>query len=119
MAHEVGGFTKGTTGNATVLLNKSFTPALLELDIGPRTSTNETDVRRSTGATDDTAQYAMSTYTNGTTRITRETTSYCITHYEGTTLKIRASFVSFGADEFTLNFETANSGYTIRFRASS
>lgn len=122
MAIEVGGFSAGTTGNKTINLNGAFTPSFIEFDVGPRLSTNETDIRRSTGCTDGTNHYAISTFA-GTNKGTRESTTKCIMHYidnAGTaTLKVQGSWVSFGSGQFVVNMDTVDSNYVIRFKAFS
>lgn len=114
MNTETLGFTINATGNRTIILNGSFTPKELEFEIGPRTGTNETDIRKSTGFTDTVNSYAIA-LTNGST--TRESTTYCIMHYQGTTKKFSASFVSVGAGQFVLNFDVVDATYTIRGKA--
>lgn len=113
MAVETLGFSINATGNRTILLNGSFTPTELEFTIGPRTGTNESDIRKSEGFTDLTNSYAIAT----TSSTTRESTTYCIMHYQGTTKKISASLVSVGTGQFVLNFDTVDVNYTIRGKA--
>lgn len=120
---EQGSFTRASTGAATLAMSGSFTPAFFEFEIGPRSGTAETYVIRSSGWQDMNLSRtaAMSIFDDGTVRGTRETTSYAITHYKnvsGTLTKIiSGSVTSVGAGTFTVNFDTVDSGYTIRFKA--
>jgi hypothetical protein len=123
MAMEQGSFTRGSTGTAIISMEGTFTPSYFEFSIGPRTSTNETHVIYSSGSQDinlDRKQ-SVSIFDDGTVSGTRETTSYAITHYKnvsGTLTKIISGYVSaVDAGEFTVNFDTVDSAYTIRFRA--
>lgn len=122
MAIEIGSFSAGTTGNRTLNLNGAFTPVFVEFEVGPRASTNETDIRRSMGAADGTNQFAISTFA-GTNKGTRASNSKCIMHYidnAGTaTLKVQGSWVSFGVSAITVNMDTVDSNYTIYFKAYS
>lgn len=124
MSCEVGSFTvPGSTGNTTIVLDGSFTPALIEFDAGPRTSTNETDVRRSSGWTDGSRQRAVSIYADGTVKGTRQSNSYSIMHWvnvSGTlTKKFSASIVSMTSGEFVLNFDVVDNTYQVYFKAFS
>lgn len=120
---EVGSFTRGATGSATILLNNSFIPSIIEFDISARFGTNEVDVRRSSGWTDGTRKRTMSIYASSTLRGTRETNSYAITHYvdvSGTlTKKISGNVTAMGLGQFDVNFDTVDSNYTIAFKAWS
>lgn len=121
MSVEAGSFTAASTGNKTVLLNGAFTPVFIEFEVGPRSGTSETDIRRSTGWTDGTRQAAIAVF-EGTNKGTREITTKCIMHYidsAGATLKVQGSFVSFGSGQFVVNMDTVDSNYTIRFKAFS
>lgn len=111
MNSEVFAYTISSTGNHTILLNGSFTPKELHHELGPRTSTTETDIRRSSGFTDFTNSFAIA-ITNGSRTI--ESTSYCVMHYQGTTKQISATPVSAGAGQFVLNWDTVNSAYSHR-----
>lgn len=112
MASEVLGYTISSTGNHTILLNNgSLTPVEVEIEIGPRSGTNETDIRYSTGYTDFTNSFARAITNNP---ITRESTSYCMMHYQGTTKKISATPVSSSAGQFVFNWDAVDSTYTIR-----
>lgn len=116
MASEILGYTISSPGNHTVLLNGGFTPVEVETQIGPRTGTTETDIRRSWGITDFTNGEAIA-ITNGSRTI--ESASYCVMHYQGTTKKISATPVSAAAGQFTFNWDTVDSGYTHRGAARS
>lgn len=119
MACEVTSYTvPGSTGNTTFNLNNSgLTPAMIEFEVGPRVSTNETDVRRSSGWTDGARQRTISVYADGSLRATRQSSSYCIMHYvnvSGTiTKKFSASIVSMAAGQFVLNFDVVDTSYQI------
>lgn len=119
MATEVGSFTvPASTGNLTVNLNNgSLTPTLIELEAGPRASTTETDVRRSSGWTDGTRQRAVSIYADGTVRGTIANNAYSIMHYKNVsgvfTKVFSASIVSMSAGSFVLNFDVVDSSYQV------
>lgn len=125
MATEVTSYTvPASTGNTTFNLNNAgLTPSLIELEAGPRASTNETDVRRSSGWTDGTRQRAVSIYADGTVRGTRADNAYCIMHWvnvSGTlTKKFSASIVSMAAGQFVLNFDVVDSSYQIYVKVFS
>lgn len=119
MNAEIGSVAFSSTGNKTISLNGSFTPVLVEFEIGPRNGTNETDIRWSRGCADGTNQYAQSIF-NATNDGTRESTSKCIMHYidsGGATLKVQGSWVSFGLGTITINMDTVDVNYSIRFKA--
>lgn len=120
MAVEIGSFSKGSVGNATVLLNSGSTPVGVEFWVANRAATNETDIRWSRGFMDGTNQFAQATF-NSTADGTRSTTSKCIMHYidvSGTaTLKVQGTFVSFGAGQFVVNMDTVDANYSIFFIA--
>lgn len=122
MAHEIGSFATGSTGNKTVLLSGAFTPTYIEFHVGPRSATNETDIRWSNGWADGTNNVALSTFQT-TSDGTRESTSKCIRHYidvAGTaTLKVQGSWVSFGSGQFVVNMDTVDVNYNIYFIAHS
>lgn len=122
MAVEIGSVAYGSTGNKTVSLNGTFTPVFVEFEVGPRASTNETDVRRSSGCMDGTNQFAISTFA-GVNKGTRASTSKCIMHYidnaGAATLKVQGSFVSFAAGAFTINMDTVDANFSIYFKAYS
>lgn len=111
MSSEILGYTVSSTGNHTVLLNGSFTPVEIQTQIGPRTSTTETDIRYSSGDTDFTNSFAIA-ITNGSRTV--ESTSYCVMHYQGTTKQISATPVSTGAGQFVFNWDAVNSAYSHR-----
>lgn len=112
MLSEILGYTISSTGNHTILLNNSgLTPTEVETQIGPRTSTTETDIRRSWGVTDFTNGEAIA-ITNGSRTV--ESTSYCVMHYQGTTKKISATPVSAGAGQFIFNWDVIDSAYSHR-----
>lgn len=120
MTVEIGSFSASSTGNKTVLLNGAFTPIFIEFEVGPRSSTNETDVRRSTGSCDGTNQFAISTFSGAVNKGTRATTSKCIMHYidsSGATLKVQGSFVSFGSGQFIVNMDTVDVNHPVYFKA--
>lgn len=124
MSTEVGSFTvPASTGSQTLNLNTSFTPSLIEFEMGPRASTTETDVRRSSGWTDGTRQRAVSIYADGTVRGTISSNSYCITHYKNTggvfTKVASASFTSFALGQFTINWDVVDNSYQVYFKAFS
>jgi hypothetical protein len=111
MNSEILGYTISSTGNHTVLLNGGFTPLEVESELGPRTGTNETDIRFSTGHTDFTNSFARAITSNP---ITRESNSYCVMHYQGTTKKISATPVSTASGQFTFNWDVIDSAYSHR-----
>lgn len=124
---ELGSFTEGTTGNATLNLNGVETPTLIEFWVGPRTSTTETTNLSSFGVVDITNGNAtwQSNYTDGTGSQTKNgvggsTTSSCLQHYarvSGTLTKIiDLKFVSATSGSFVVNVVTANVNYTIYCR---
>lgn len=112
MKSEVLGFTINSNLNHTILLNDSTIDLTeLELEVAPRSGTNETNMQWSRGHTDFLTSFAQST-TNGS--ITRESTTYCIMHYQGTTKKLSATYSSKATGQFTLNFDANDVTYTIR-----
>lgn len=122
MSAEIGSFSRGSTGNATVVLNGSFTPSVVYFWVGARSSTNETDVRFSVGAADfpNSLQSAMATFVGAANKGTRPTTSKCIMHYRdnaGATLVLDGSLVSASPGDFTVNMTTVDSNYPIYFIA--
>lgn len=119
---ESGSFSEGATGNHQIVLNGSFTPLYIQFECGPRSATNETLVTRSSGWTDGNIECAISIFDDGTLRLTRESGSYCITHYKnvsGTPTKVLSgSIVSFDAGgAFTIDMDVVDSSYPIRFTA--
>lgn len=121
MGAEVGSFTAGSTGNKTLLLNTGSTPQLVKFWVGNRSSTNETDIRFSTGTADfvNSNQYAIATFA-GTNKGTRSSNSKCIMHYidsGGATLKVQGSMVSASGGQFVVNMDTVDASYTIYFEA--
>lgn len=118
---EVGSFSVGSTGNATVLLNGSITPSLIWFWIGARSGTNETDIRLAVGCADfgNGIDVAMSTF-NGTNKGTRSSTTKCIRHYidsAGATLKLEGTQVSSSSGQFVVNMTTVDANYPIYFIA--
>lgn len=111
MNSEILGYTISSTGNHTVLLSGGFTPVEVQTEIGPRTSTTETDIRRSSGFTDFTNNFAIA-ITNGSRTV--ESTSYCVMHYQATTKKISATPVSTSSGQFVFNWDTVDSAYSHR-----
>lgn len=118
---EVGSFTvPAATGSQTITMNNSFTGSLVEFEMGPRASTTETDVRRSSGWTDGTRERAVSTYADGTVRGTIANNAYCIMHYKNTggvfTKVASATFTSFGLGQFIINWDVVDSSYQVYYK---
>lgn len=122
MVPELGSFSRGSTGNATVVLNTgTFTPSLVEFWVGARSATNESDIRWSKGVADfangnDTAMAIFA----ATNRGTRPSSTKCIMHYRdngGATLVLDGSQVSASAGDFTVNMSTVDANYPIYFIA--
>lgn len=118
-AFEIGSFSRGVTGNFTVLLSSGSTPTAIELWVGNRSATNETDIRRSDGAYDGTTNVGMAIF-NATNKGTRSSNSKSIFHYidsGGATLKLEGTITGFGAGQFTGNMTVVDSNYSIYFKA--
>lgn len=120
---EQGSFSLGTVTTTTVNLNGSFTPAFIELEIGPRTGTNETLVTRSSGWHDFnlSRRACISIFDDGVVHTTRESTSSDITHYKNVssvaTKIIDGTLSNPQAGSFDYTSTAADSNYTIRFKA--
>lgn len=115
--HFCGTFTQGSTGNKSVT-GVGFQPVYLRFTVGQKFNTPEDTVAHlSTGFTDGTRQSAHSVLADSTGNHTRVDKTKCMTHYirSGGVLNknISASFVSFDADGFTLNFDAADANYQI------
>jgi hypothetical protein len=97
----------------------------MEFEIGPRVSTVENRVMRSSGWQDFTnnRKAAMSIYDDATVRGTAETTTYSITHYNnvsGVFTEIISGYASSPvAGQFTYNPTLFNASYEIRYKAFS
>lgn len=122
-----GSFSVGANGTVTVNMPNSFTPIFVELEIGPRASTNETHVIRSSGWHDfaNDRKACISIFDDGTVRGTRETTSSDITHYKNVSsvlTKIIDGSLSnpdVGSFDYTPVTGYFDSAYTIRYKAWS
>lgn len=123
--YEVGSFSVGANGTTTVNLNSSFTPAMIEFDIGPRFNTTETLVTRSSGWHDlvNATKACITIFDDGTMRRTIESTASSITHYKnnsGTFTKIIDGTISnpqLGSFDYTPATGFFDSNYKIRFKA--
>lgn len=119
-AFEVGSFSRGATGNFTLLLNNAgLTPSAIDYWIGARAATNETDVRFSVGMFDGTNQTAMSIF-DGVNHGTRLSNTKSIRHYidsGGATLKLEGTTTGFAAGQVTGNMTTIDSNFPIYFKA--
>lgn len=126
MAIKAGSFTKGSTGNVTI--DTGFQPLFLRFTVSQLYSGPEnTQAHLSTGSTDGVTQSSHSilmindndTFGN----YTRNYSIYCVSHMalvsNSITRVISASFVSFNATSFTLNFDRATTDYQIFFEAYS
>lgn len=121
---EIGSFGVLATGNSTInLANGSFTPSIINFQVGPRNSTVEGHAALSVGSTDGTNQFCISTYAGSSTEQTVANTTHCMYHYRsvsGTmTLVLSFSIVSISAGQFVINVDTKHSGsnYTVYFEA--
>lgn len=119
---ESNSYTISTTGAHNLAMDGAFVGKFFEFSIAPRTSTNETVVISSDGWQDigNARKYSKSVFDDGTVRGTRETTSYAITHYKNVsgvlTKIISGSVTSANNGDFDVNFDTVDSGYTIRVK---
>jgi len=121
---EVGSFSVGANGTTTLSLNGSFTPQLIEFDIGPRFNTTETLITRSSGWHDlvNGTKASISVFDDNTIRRTIETTASSITHYKnvgGTFTKIIDGTVSNpqpGSFDYTPATGFFDPNYKIRFK---
>lgn len=122
-----GSFSVGANGTTTVNMPSSFTPIFMELELGPRSSTNETIVTRSSGWHDfaNARKYAVSVFDDGTLRGTRDTTASDITHFKNvsnTLTKIIDGSLSnpqLGTFDYTPATGFFDSAYTIHYKAYS
>ena len=119
MATAVGSFAIGSTGNLTIS-SLPFTPTAIEFTISADTSGAENTIAHfSTGRTDGTNSSSESILVTSALTLTRRSNSYCLTHYNITSgssyRTISATFVSFGTNSFTLNFDRANVNFSIDF----
>lgn len=123
--YEVGSFAVGANGTTTLSLNGSFTPQLIELDIGPRFNTTETVLERSSGWHDlvNATKAVVNIYHDNTLGDrTSETTASSITHWinvSGTYTKIIDGTISNpqpGSFDYTPATGFFNSNYKIRFK---
>lgn len=121
---ECGSFSTGSTGTTTVVLNNgSFVPTSIELEMGPRAGTNETLITRSSGWHDGTRHRTISIFGDTTLRGTRQNNTYTMTHYKnvaGTlTVAWQGTVTAFGTGQFDVNVQTADSNYSVYFKAFS
>lgn len=129
MKVEVGKFlAPSSTGQVAMSLNDtSITIKSLEFIVASLSDTNENNVAHfSHGMTDGTHSFSNSILNNGF-GYTRSypnsvnTTAYCISHLaivnNTLTRVISATLVSMSGGNFTLNFDRADNGYEIYYRA--
>lgn len=114
--------TPSTTGNRSVT-GLGFQPAYLRFTLCQKTGVSETFVHLSEGSTDGTNQRCVSVFQDSTGSKSLESTALCIDHMNrvtGTiTDVIKASFISFDADGFTLDYTATISGYHVHYEAFS
>lgn len=112
--------TSNTTGNK-ILAGLGFQPSYIRFTLGQKTGTSETFVHQSEGSTDGTNQRCVSVYWDSTGGKSVEFTDRLINHINrvtGTlTDVIKATFVSFDADGFTINFNATTTGYHVHYEA--
>lgn len=119
-----GTFSQGSTGNKSVT-GLGFQPKFLRFVVAQKFNVTEDNVAHlSMGRTDGTRQSANAILADATGNHTRNHSNYCVVHYirngSGTfTKNLSASFVSFDADGFTLNFDAADANFQIIVEASS
>jgi len=117
MATAIGSFTAASTGNIT-LSSLPFTPTAVEFFISADGSGAENTIaHHSVGRTDGTNSSSESILVTSALTLTRRSTTYCLTHYNITAgasyRTISATFVSFGTNSLTLNFDRANVNFSI------
>lgn len=112
--------TQGTTGNKSIT-GVGFQPAYLRFTVSSKSTAETTVAHFSQGFTDGTRQKAHSIIADSTGFASKAYSDRCINHYERVagvlTEIIKATFVSFDADGFTLNFVNASSNYSIYIEA--
>lgn len=123
MTTELGTFSKGTTGNTTVVLNSvGLTPAKIRLTVSQKFNTADAVNHKSVGVTNGSSSQYASTFSDGTGHQTKEGTNKVISFWARVggvlTEIIAATIVSIGEDEFTLNFTAADSNYRIHVEAT-
>lgn len=120
MSFIAGTFSEGTTGNHSVT-GFGFKPAYLRFTISQKLSTTQNFVHLSQGFTDGTSQSCHSIFQDSTSASTRAYTDRCINHLDRVagvlTETIKATFVSFDASGFTLNFTAVDANYQIHVEA--
>lgn len=121
MSFFCGTFSESSTGNKSVT-GVGFQPSYLRFHLSSKSGASETTVAHySTGFTDGTRQKAHSILADTTANDSKAYTNRCINHYARVggvlTEVIVATFVSFDADGFTLNFTAVDSTYDIHVEA--
>lgn len=124
MANEVGSVSSGTTGNHTVSLVGSFTPARIKFWAGARSGTTESSNLSSFGYVDvgNGISTCQTNFSGSIGHQTKNSNSSCLIHYanvSGTLTKVLdVTFVSSASGQFTINIGTANVNYPIYFEAT-
>lgn len=121
MSFATGVFTTPTLTGNKALTGLGFQPSYMRFTLGQKTGTNQTYAHLSEGSTDGTNSQSVSIFQDTTGGQSLETSTLVIDHMDrvsGTIGEIiKATFVSFDANGFTLNFSVTVSGYHVHYEA--
>ena len=112
MQIDSGTFARSTTGNATYLMNQSFTPELIFFYATGKTS-GDTETHTALGYWHKTPSASLDGTVQSSSGKSSETRAKTFSHYAGTTEKIAFTVTGVDVGEYTLNFTAADVNYNI------
>lgn len=118
MTTEIGSFSKGSTGNTTVLLNNIGIPDELQFKVSKKVG-GDTQNHISQGTVNGNLDMEFSSNaSSGSTHITDDGTTKVIRHYERSgsnwVIKVEFSVTDIDDGEFDCNFTQADANYSIK-----
>lgn len=111
MIVDSGTFARASTGNATYIMNESFTPILILFFVSGLTS-GDTETHFSIGY-----YHGLDGTLQASSGKSSETRTKALSHYAGTIEKIAFTVTDVDEGEFSLNYTAADVNYNIHFLA--
>lgn len=118
---EIGTFSKGSTGNTTILLNNAGIPDELEFIVSEEGSSDSQNHKSVGSVNSNLDMEYTSTNSSGSNHKTESGTGKVIKHYKWSgsawVLKLEATVTAIDDGEFDMNFTQADGNYSITVKS--